>query len=267
MFIKAGKFKKIQKYLKLDKPLVIFDLETTGPSVSTDKIIQLAYIKIWPDGRAKEDFMFFNPEIEIPRIASELCGVTDKNVAHEPKFKERAQELWDIFNNCYYGGFNVMNFDLMVLRREFIRVGIDFDYKTSQIIDSRVIFRFMVPRNLSSGYKYFCNKEFQVEKNALSNIEASAEILLKQLERYSEFDNLDFINHMHQDFGEEVSDNSRKVYWKNGKVYLSFSKYKDKPLFEVAQEDPEFLKWMLEENFTKEIKAIVREVLHKNKKK
>jgi len=266
MFTKSNKFKKIQKYLKLDKPLVIFDLETTGPQVSTDKIVQLAYIKIWPDGRVKEDSMLFNPGMEISRIASELCGITNKNVENELKFKDRAQEIWDIFNNCYYSGFNVMNFDLPVLRREFIRLGMDFSYNVSQVIDSRVIFWFMVPRNLSSAYKYFCNKELKAEKNALSGVEASAEILLKQMERYHEFDNLDFINLMHKNFGEEVSDNSRKFYWKDGKAHFSFSRHKDKSLQNVAEEDPEFLEWMLEENFTKEAKAIVREVINKHKK-
>jgi len=266
MFIKSNKFKKIQKYLKLDKPLIIFDMETTGPQVSTDKIVQMAYIKIWPDGKTKKNSMLFNPEMEISKIASEICGISNRNVEDEPRFRDRAQEIWDIFNNCYYGGFNVMNFDLPVLRREFIRVGMDFIYKTSQIIDSRVIFWFMVPRNLSSAYKYFCNKEFRVEKNALSDVEASAEILLKQLEKYSEFYNLDFINSMHQNFSEESSDNSRKFYWKDGKAHFSFSKHKDRPLSEVAEEDPGFLEWILEEDFTKEVKAIVREVVNKNRK-
>lgn len=245
--------------------MVIFDLETTGPQVSTDKIVQLAYIKIWPNGKAKEDSILLDPEMEISKIASEIFRITNKNVEGEPKFRDKAQEIWDIFNNCYYGGFNIINFDLPILRREFVRIGMDFSYDVSQIIDSRVIFWFMVPRNLSSAYKYFCNKEFKAEKNALADVEVTAEILLKQLERYSEFDDIKFINKMHEGFDEDTADNSRKFYWKNGKTHFSFSRHKDKALSDVAREDPGFLEWMLEEDFTKEVKAIIREILEKNK--
>jgi DNA polymerase III subunit epsilon len=117
----AKNMEAICKRLKLSKPLVIFDLETTGLVLSMDKIIEVAYIKIMPNGRILKDNLFLNPEMEISKEASEVHGITDADVANMPTFRDKAKEMWDVFNDCYYGGFNVVNFDLPMLKREFIR--------------------------------------------------------------------------------------------------------------------------------------------------
>lgn len=263
MFITTNKFKKLTKLLKLDKPLIIFDVETTGLVIYKDKIVEIAYIKIWADGRVKKDEIIIDPQITISREATAVHGLTKKDVAGKPTFRQKAQEIWDTFNNCYYNGFNIINFDLPILRREFIRVGMNFEYKIFQIIDSRIIYQHMVPRSLSATYKYYCNKEFDQEHTALGDTEITAEIFIKQLERYNEIRDWQFVNKIHQSTEEIYIDNARKFYWKGGKTYFAFSKYRNIALAEVAKTHPEFLQWILKADFSDETKNIVKKALKK----
>jgi DNA polymerase III subunit epsilon len=161
MFFKSNKFAKIAEILNLDKPLVVFDIETTGPKISTDKIIEIAYLKYWSNGRVKEDNIFLNPEMSIGQEAGTVHGINSEDLKTKPRFKDKAQELFDIFNDCYYGGFNIINFDLPLLRREFVRVGMDFEYSTDRIIDAKEIFRFLEPKNLSAAYRHYCRQEIK----------------------------------------------------------------------------------------------------------
>lgn len=267
MLFISDKYQKIIKYLKSDKPLIVFDIETTGLMLSSDKIVELAYAKIWPDGRVKKDRMLFNPEMKIGREASAVHGIKNSDVAKEPTFQSKAQELWEIFRDCLYVGHNILSFDLPLLRREFIRAGIDFEYHIEQIIDTRVIFQRMVKRSLSATYEYYCRKRLAQEHTATSDHEAAAEILLRQLEKYKEARDREFLKEIHQNFGkEQTADMTRKFYWRDGEAYFSFSKYKDEKLAKVAREDPGFLRWMLKGDFVDDIKTIVRKALEKNSK-
>lgn len=252
---------RIIQLLKLDKPLVIFDLETTGLVMTMDKIIEVAYIKIFPNGRMMKDDMFLNPEMEISKEATEIHGITDEDVASMPTFRDKAKDLWEVFNGCYFGGFNVVNFDLPMLKREFIRVGMDFEYNTKDIVDSKMIFHYMEPRTLSAAYKYYCNKEHINAHSAIADVEATAEILVSQLEKYQEAQDWEFINKIHQSSDDRFVDNERKFYWRNGEAYFSFSKHKDTPLSEVAKTDPGFLQWIMTADFSDETKNIVRKAL------
>lgn len=262
MFITTDKFKKLQKMLKSDKPLVMFDIETTGLVISRDKIVQLAYIKLWENGRIKKDKMLFDPEIKISPEASTVHGIKNKDVMGKLKFRHKAQELWEAFNNCYYGGHNILSFDLPILRREFIRCGMDFEHRSNQVIDTRVIFQSMVARSLGATYEYYCKKQFKQAHNAVVDVEAASEILVKQLEQYQEVRDWDFINTIHENFGEEVYvDNARKFYWRDGEAYFAFSKHRDKPLAQVAQDDPKFLKWILTADYSEETKTVVKKAL------
>ncbi len=261
MFILSDKFKKIAKTLKLDKPLVIFDLETTGRVIYQDKIVEIAYIKIFVDGRVKKEEIMLDPQMLISREATAVHGLANKDVEGKPAFRKKAQEIWEVFNNCYYSGFNVLNFDLPILRREFIRVGMDFDYKISQIIDSKIIYQYMVPRSLSASYKYYCNKEFKQSHTAMGDVEIAADILVRQLEKYNEIRDWDFIGKIHESPENSHVDNARKFYWKYGKAYFAFSQYRDTALSEVAKIHPKFLKWMLSADFSEETKSIIRKAL------
>jgi len=185
-----------------------------------------------------------------------------------PTFREKAQELWEILRGCYYGGFNITNFDLPLLRREFIRVGLDFDYSSNQIIDSKLILQYMEPRTLSYAYKYYCRKERSSRPNlntAQVDVDAALEILGKQISKYSEIKDIEFINEIHKakDPEKAYASSTRKFYWHEGKAYFSFSRYKDISLNRVAKLDPKFMKWLLASDFPEDLKHIVAKALKK----
>ena len=252
---------KISKLIKLEKPLVIFDLETTGLSVNLDRIIEIAYLKIMPDGTMTKGDLFINPEMKIPAEAFAVHGISDEKVKDQPTFKDKAAELFEIFKDSSYSGFNVLSFDLPFLKREFLRAGIDFDYLEAKIIDAKVIYHFMEPRTLSAAYKFYCEKEHVDAHNALGDVEATAEILGRQLEKYSEVRDWDYIYKIHHASDDRFVDNDRKFYWRSGEAYFTFSKHKDRSLAEVAERDPGFLNWILTADFSEETKDIVRKAL------
>ncbi len=252
---------KIAKLLKLDKPLVVFDLETTGLSIFIDRIVEIAYLKIMPNGVVfKSDFML-NPGINIPEESSAVHGITDDDVAGASTFQQKAADLWDIFHDCYYSGFNIISFDLPMIRREFIRVGMDFNYEVSQIIDSKRIYQYMEPRTLAGAYKYYCGKEHKYAHSAASDVEVTTEILNKQLEKYKEVRDLDFVKKIHAETGDTYVDNERKFYWRYGKAHFAFSKHRDESLENIAKTDPAFLRWVLSADFSERIKEIIRGAL------
>lgn len=258
-FGKDSLCKKIPTLLSLEKPLIIFDLETTGLTISGDKIVELAYIKIYSNGAVKRNDILLNPEMPIDREATAVHGITNDMVKDKPVFRDKAQEIWDVFYDCYYSGFNIANFDVPVLRREFVRVGMDFEYTKEQIIDCKEIFYHMVPRTLSSTYEYYCRKEFNQEHSAVTDTEAAAEILCRQLEKYSEIRNWDFLRKLQNaEIGDDSERGAREFYWRDGEAHFSFSKHIGKPVSQVADEDPDFLRWMLKANFLPEVKELIK---------
>jgi len=258
---------KIKNLLKLDKPLVIFDIEATGPVFSKDRIVKLAYIKISPGKKITlSEELLINPEMEISREATEVHGVKDEDVKGRPTFKEAAQKLWEVFHNSYYGGYSITNFDLPLLKREFLRAGMDFNYKYEEIIDSRVIFNYMEPRNISFAYKYYCDKDLD-HGQPMSEVKAMIEIFKKQLKRHEELRSLEFIKKIHRAKSDRFVDSTVKFYWHRGEAYFAFGKYKERPLSEIVIEDSEFLKWILEADFSEETKNIITEALKAKPKK
>lgn len=253
---------KIPQLIKMEKPLVIFDLETTGLSINLDRIVEIAYLKIRPDGSTLKGDLLLNPEMKIPAEASAIHGLTDEKVKDQPTFKDKASELWEIFRDSSYSGFNVFGFDLPILKREFLRVGLDFNYADAKIIDAKVIYHYMEPRTLAAAYKFYCKKEQVDAHNALADVEATAKILTKQLEKYDETRDWDFIYKIHHAADDRYVDNDRKFYWRSGEAHLAFSKHKDRALAEVARTDPGFLEWILTADFSEETKEIVRKALN-----
>lgn len=249
--------KKLSKDIKLEKPLVIFNISATGWSLSTDKIIKIAYVKIWKEGRVKKDSILLNPEIKISKESSEINGRKNVELKKYSTFKKRAQEIWDIFNSCCYGGFNIVNFDLPMLKREFLRVGMDFNYSTANIIDSRVVHEHMEPWTLSGAYKFYCKKNYSsYSRDALNDVEIMAEILEKQIKDYRALKDWDFVFRVHNTREAKHEDTRKKFYWKKGEAHFAFSKYRDMPLSKVAKIDPEFLKWIIGADFSEETKNI-----------
>lgn len=252
---------RIAKLIKLDKPLVIFDLETTGLSIFVDKIVEIAYLKIMPNGVVFKGDFLINPEIKIPEESSEIHGIKDNDVIGAPTFKQKAAEIWDVFNNCYYGGFNVVHFDLPILRREFIRIGMDFNYDLSHIIDAKKIYQYMEPRTLAGAYKYYCGKDHKYAHSAMSDVEVTTEVFNKQLEKYKEIREIEFIKKIHSEPSEIYIDNEKRFYWRYGKAHFAFSKYRDEPLEKVVKIDPAFLHWILSADFSERTKEIIRGAL------
>lgn len=264
MFIKSNVYKKIYKLLDLDKPLVIFDLETTGRNISSDKIITLALIKILHDGKGvKKEEYYFDPEMPIGKEATSIHGIENDHVVGRPKFREKAQEIYDLFSNSYYSGFNVMSYDLPILRREFVRVGMDFDYDLKHIVDAKEVYKFMAPRTLSSAYEYYCWKEHKGTAGAMKDAEVAGEILLRQLEKYQEVRDWQFLNNIHRvDENFVNNENNRKFYWQHGETYFTFTKYRGKRVAQIAKEDPDYLRWMLSADFSPETKSVIRKHLN-----
>jgi DNA polymerase III subunit epsilon len=256
-----GKDNIIVKMLNLDRPIVIFDVEATGLSIGYDRIVEIAYIKINPKGRTTKNVMLINPEIGIPLEATEIHSISDETVKDSPTFREKSQELWETFNDCFYGGFNVLYYDLPILKREFIRVGMDFNYSVTDVIDSKVIYHYMEPRTLSAAYKYYCGKELIDAHSALADVEATGEVLMKQLNRYEELKDINVINKIHRLPDDKFVDLERRFYWRNGEAFFAFSKYRDTPLSEVARTNPDFLTWILSADFPEETKIIVKKAL------
>ncbi|MDO8668147.1 MAG: exonuclease domain-containing protein [bacterium] len=253
---------KISELIKLDKPLVIFDLETTGLSINLDRIVEIAYLKIMPDGEVLKGDWLLNPEMPIPAEASAIHGITDEKVKDQPTFKDKSAELWEIFKDSSYSGFNVFSFDLPILKREFLRVGLDFNYAEAKVIDAKIIFHHMEPRTLAAAYKFYCKKEHVDAHSALADVEATADVLGAQLKKYKEIRDWDYIYKIHHTSDERFVDNDRKFYWRGGEAYLAFSKHKDRSLAEVAAQEPGFLNWILNADFSEETKDIVRKALN-----
>lgn len=264
MLLISNKYEKISKYLSLDKPLLIFDCEATGTAISSDKIINLSYLKVFPDGHIQKDNYFFNPEIKISLEATAIHGISNKDLLNQPKFSKKSQEIWEIFNNCYYSGFNIADFDLLILRREFIRIGLDFEYSNSDIIDVKKIYEYLNPVSLRNTYHYYYHKYLKLNHSATFNTETAADILLRQLDKYKEIRDKEFINKLHAENEEDkITRSTQKFYWIAGEAYFSFSKYKNKALSWVVKKDPKFLEWMIQADFSLNTKNIIKKAMKK----
>ncbi|MBL7058030.1 3'-5' exonuclease [Patescibacteria group bacterium] len=248
----------ISNLLKLDRPLIIFDLETTGLAVSFDRIIELAYIKVWPDGRMQKDDILINPEISIPKESSDVHGIKNEDVEHAPVFKNLAEDLLAVFSGCIYSGFNVIRFDLPMLKNEFARAGVAFEYSKDEILDSSVIFSTKEPRTLAAAYKFYCDKEHGNAHRALADVEVTLEVLVGQLNKYKDMQNWENVKNIHTESDSRFVDSERKFYWRDGVAYFAFSKFKDQPLENIAKLEPGFMNWILNADFTEETKDIIR---------
>ena len=175
--------------LNINKPLVIFDLETTGLDMVKDRIIQLSYIKVTPNGEEKRVNLTINPEMEIPKFVTELTGISNADVADKPTFKQIASQLAEEFKGSDLAGYNSNNFDVPMLCEEFLRAGIDFDFSKCRLIDAMAIFRKQERRNLAAAYKFYCGRKMEDDfeaHRADQDTEATFRVLMGQLDRYSD---------------------------------------------------------------------------------
>ena len=250
--------------ISLDRPLIFLDLESTGLRVDTDRIIETAIIRLSPNGDVTERVRRFNPEIPIPSEATAVHGISDQDVADEPPFSARAKSLLQLLEPCDLAGFNLRRFDLPMLLSEFRRSGLTFDVGDRKIIDIQMIFHREEPRDLGAAVRFYLNRELEDAHSAMADIRATAAILSAQLEQYPDLprdlEELNLYCDQVRPFETEVdrwflSTEERGPIFRRGK-------HRDRPLQEVAQDEADYLRWMLSaDDMDEGVKDVVRAAL------
>jgi DNA polymerase-3 subunit epsilon len=249
--------------MKISRPLVLIDLETTGIWVEKDKIIEIGMIKCWPDGSREKYLKRVQPGIPIPPVVTELTGISDSDVASAPLFKDLAAEIHAFISDSDLGGFNVKRFDLPLLQRELFDAQITFEWESRTIFDSQEIYHIKEKRDLTAAYNYYCHKELLGAHSALADIEATLEVLEKQVEKYGSADgSLDALQDIGYERRGDFYDSEHKFAWWNNELYMTFGKYaRKKSLKDIAFSDPGYLSWILKADFSEAVKGLVKKAL------
>lgn len=245
--------------MNLTRPIVFFDLETTGPDPSTARIVQIACVKRRPDGTSTEWQSLVNPGCPIPLEAAEIHGITDDMVKDAPSFMKLSGGLMGALEGCDLGGFNVRRYDIPLLQAEFARVGVSFSMEGRAVVDAMALFYKKEPRDLSAAVKFYCGKEMENAHNAMADVRATMEVLASQLSRYADLPA--DVAGLHDIGAGDAVDLEGKFSWKDGEATLTFGKNKGRSLRWLAANDASFLRWMLGADFGVEVKAIVRDAL------
>ena len=259
--------------LNLNRPICFFDLETTGTNVSSDRIVEIAITKVFPDGTEELKSRKLNPSIPIPIEASLVHGIYDDDVKDEPTFKQVAKGLFEFMKDSDLGGFNSNKFDVPLLLEEFHRVNIDFDISNVNLIDVQNIFHQMEQRTLVAAYKFYCDKDLTNAHSAAADTEATYEVLQAMLEKYEKTEFTDregktsvpVVNDVLKlaEFSKRnknVDLAGRFVFNKEGTEYFNFGKHKGKPVEEVLSEEPSYYSWMMNGEFSINTKKVLESI-------
>lgn len=274
--------------LNLTRPLIVFDLETTGLDFIRDRIIQISYIKVSPDGTEERENLFVNPEKPIPHEVVELTGITNDDVKDAPTFKTLAPQLSEKFKGCDFAGYNSNHFDIPMLAEEFLRAGIDFDFSKVRLIDAQTIFHKMERRNLAAAYKFYCGRKMEEDftaHRADEDTEATYRVLMGELDKYAPGvqEEPDRVLENDMDCLAEFSkqndnvDFAARIVWKplvgaDGKPVLdadgkeqkvevfNFGKYKGRPVADVLRTDIGYYSWMMGGDFTFNTKQVLTRI-------
>ena len=279
--------------LNLNKPLVVFDLETTGLDMVKDRVIQLSFIKVFPDGKEERGDYLINPECVIQPIITQLTGISNEDVKDKPTFKQLAKTLEENFTGCDFAGFNSNYFDIPMLAEEFLRAGVNFDFSKSRLIDACTIFKKMERRNLASAYKFYCGRKMEDDfeaHRADQDTEATYRVLMGELDYYTEEkqrslgenpegrvlqndmdclaefskvnNNVDFAGRIV--WGEVRDAKGNVVLDEKGQPkmteYFNFGKHKGKTVAEVLRFDPGYYAWILAGDFTYNTKQVLTRI-------
>lgn len=249
--------------LQLTKPLAFIDLETTGVNLSCDRIIEIAIVKILPDGTKQLKSKILNPQIPIPKGSSDIHGFTDEMVQGSPTFKDVANELKQFIDNADLSGYNSNRFDIPLLMEEFLRAGIEIDMTNRRMLDVQHIFHMMERRTLSAAYQFYCNKPLTDAHSAEADATATWEILEAQTVRYEQLGNtLDSILGF---TGEEhIVDFARRFIMDNEVEVFNFGKHKGKPVTEVLRTEPQYYDWMMKGEFPLHTKKKLTEIFNRS---
>ncbi len=252
--------------LKITRPLAFIDLETTGVNLGTDRIVEIAIVKILPDGSKSIKRKIINPGMPIPKSSSEVHGITDDVVKDAPTFEQVAQELKQMLDGCDLGGYNSNRFDVPLLMEEFLRAGVEFDMKGRKLVDVQNIFHKMEQRTLTAAYKFYCNKSLEGAHSAEADATATHEVLLAQIEKYPELGTT--IDSINKAIGEDVIvDFARRFIMENGVEVFNFGKYKGLAVAEVLKKEPQYYDWMMRGDFPQHTKQKLTEIFTKSKLK
>ena len=244
----------------ISKPISFFDLETTGVDVATDRIVEIAILKIEPDGGEKSYRKIVNPTIPIPIEVSEIHGIYDADVENEKTFKELAAEIQQFFGNSDLAGYNSNKFDIPLLMEEFLRAEVDFEIEGRKMIDVQNIFHKMEQRTLSAAYKFYCNKNLDDAHHAEADTRATYEILKAQLDRYDELENDPAFLHEFSLRHKSADLMGRIVYNNEGKEVFNFGKHRGKRVVEVLERDPSYYNWIMDNDFPLYTKKILTRI-------
>ena len=249
--------------LQLLRPIVFIDLETTGTSIATDRILEIAIIKILPDRSKSVKHKLINPQIPIPKSSSDIHGITDEKVKDAPVFKEVANELKQFIDNADLSGYNSNRFDIPLLMEEFLRAGIVLDMNNRRMLDVQTIFHMMEKRTLGAAYKFYCQKELIDAHSAEIDASATWEILEAQLERYEHLGNT--LETILQFTGEEkFVDFARRFIMDNDVEVFNFGKHKGRCVAEVLKAEPQYYDWMMKGDFPLHTKQKLTEIFNRS---
>lgn len=254
--------------LNLKNPIIFFDLETTGVDVSKDRIVEICYIKVWPNGNEVSRTMRINPGVHIPEQASAVHGIYDADVAGCPTFKEVAKDIANDFQGCDIAGFNSNRFDLPMLAEEFLRAQVDIDLTRHRAIDVQVIYHKLEQRTLSAAYKFYCGAELVNAHSALADTRATYEILQAQLDHYPDVlvNDMEFLSQF-SSFTRNADFAGRMVLDDEGNEIFNFGKYKGEKVEAVLMRDPGYYAWMMNGDFPLNTKQVLTRIKLRSAKK
>lgn len=245
--------------LNLKNPLVFFDLETTGTNVATDRIVEISYLKVMPNGEERSKTYRVNPEMHIPESASAVHGIKDEDVADCPTFKEIGKLIAEELKGCDLAGYNSNRFDIPLLAEEFLRADINLDLSKRKFIDVMVIYQKMEQRTLSAAYKFYCNKDLENAHSADADTRATYEVLKAQLDHYPQLENdvealSKMVHNKNADFAGRI------VFNEKGEEVFNFGKYKGQLVAEVLRRDTGYYGWIMNSDFTLNTKQVLTNI-------
>lgn len=249
--------------LKLIRPIAFIDLETTGVNLSLDRIVEIAIVRLMPDGTRSVKRKLINPEMVISQASSDIHGITNEMVKDAPTFKQAGNEIKQFLETCDLGGYNSNRFDIPILMEEFLRAEMDVDLSDRRMIDVQHIFYQMEPRTLTAAYKFFCDKELENAHSAEVDIKATIEVFEAQVQRYQKLG--DTVDSILSVIGEEkIVDYARRfVFDDKGVEVFNFGKYKGKAVIDILKNEPQYYDWMMKGEFPMHTKKKLTEIFNK----
>ncbi len=248
--------------LQLERPIAFIDLETTGVNIGNDRIVEIAIVKISPDGSKQVKRKLINPTMPIPPSSTEIHGITDDMVKDAPTFKQVANEVKQFIEHCDLAGYNSNRFDIPMLVEEFLRCDLNIDIENRKLLDVQKVYHMMEQRTLSAAYKFYCNKELTDAHSAEVDATATYEVLESQIEKYKQLGNT--VESIVKFTGEEeIVDFSRRFIKENGIEIFNFGKHKGKPVTKVLKEEPQYYDWMMRGDFALHTKQKLTEILNR----